>query len=255
MSSKALGAASGLDDLRSSGALKMLFPRCGAERVTGVMVNTAGGVTGGDRLNIAATAGADSRLTLTSQAAERIYRAQPGEVGQISTRLQLHDGARLDWLPQETILFDRSALNRSLQIDMAGDATALIVEPLVFGRAAMGETVSDAALHDRIHLRRDGKLIFADTLHLSGDVQAHLTRPAVAAGAGAMAGILFAGPQAETHLAPLRALMPPTGGVSLIRPGLLFARLLAPDSFVLRQTLVPVLTRLNGGALPRTWML
>ncbi len=244
-----------LADLKSQGCLKTLFPRGTRDRLTGVFVNTAGGITGGDRLAFEATAQEGSRLCLTTQAAERIYRAQPGQVGRVRNRLTVAPGARLDWLPQETILFDHGALDRSLGVDMAPDARLLASESLVLGRGAMGERLTQTHLADHFRIRRGGELVFADTLRLSTDTLPRLTGPAMLGQATALASVLFIAPEAEAHLPALRALMPDTGGVSLIRPGVLFARILASDSFVLRQSLIPVLTHLNGAPLPRTWMI
>ncbi len=257
IAAKPRGDRSALADFRTSGCLKMLFPRSAATELTAIQVNTAGGVTGGDHIALSARAQAGSHLRLSTQAAERIYRAQPGEVGRIDTRLSVEDGARLDWLPQETILFDRAALDRQLRVDLTGSARFLMVEPLILGRAAMGETVRDARLTDHIRVTRDGRPVFADTMRLSGDLVEHMARTATGSGAGAMASVLLATSEAEadSHLAPIRALLPDTAGASVIRPGLLYLRLLAPDGFELRKTLIPVLQRLNGANLPRTWMI
>ncbi|MGR1581040.1 urease accessory protein UreD [Thalassobius sp. S69A] len=255
VSSKARDGGSALSDFRTSGCLKTLFPHGSRDRLTGVFLNTAGGITGGDRLKFRARAGTESHLCLTTQAAERIYRAQPGEIGHVENRLTIAPGARLDWLPQETILFDHGALDRTLTVEMTADSRLLAVESLILGRSAMGETLTNTHLRDRIRIRRDDDLIFADTLRLDSDTLADLPGTAMLNDAGAMASVLFAAPEAEAHLPPLRDLMPDTGGVSLIRPGLLFARILASDGFVLRQSLIPVLTHLNGANLPRTWMI
>lgn len=253
--SKARDGLSVLADLKTQGCLKLLFPRGDSDRLTGVFLNTAGGITGGDVLQFHAGARAGSRLSLTTQAAERIYRAQPNEIGRVTNHLTVEPGARLDWLPQETILFDHGALDRSLSVDMAADARLLAVESLILGRSAMGETLRATTLNDRIRIRRDGQLVFADTLRLTTDMLPDLGGPAMLGQARALASVLFVAPEADSLLPPLRALLPDSAGVSLIRPGVLFARILAPDSFVLRQSLIPVLTRLNGSSLPRTWMI
>lgn len=242
-----------LSDLHQSGSLKLLFPRTGRDAVTAVALNTAGGITGGDRFELSARSGAKGHLVVTTQAAERAYRAQPGQTGAVTTRLALEDGARLDWLPQELIVFEGAALHRTLEIAMTDNATLLAVEPVVFGRAAMGETLRAARLRDRITLRRGGEVIFADRTALEGDIDAHLRSHAIGAGAGAMASVIYAAPDAERFLAPARALMPATGGVSLIRDGLLFARLLAADGFELRRALLPLITCLSPEPIPRTW--
>lgn len=255
LSSKRQADKSALDTLRQSGAYRALFPRSGDRALTSVFVNTAGGLTGGDRMSLSATAGHDSRLTLTSQAAERIYRAQSGTIARVTTDLTIETNARLDWLPQETILFDRSALKRRLNVTMAAGATFLAVEPVVFGRIAMGETLQDSLFHDDLRITRNEELIFADAIRLSGDVESQLAATAVANGARALAIVIYVAPDAEARLPALRALMPGTGGASLIRPDVLFARFLAPDSYLLRRDLIPVLELLHDGPLPKTWTL
>ncbi len=240
--------------LRQSGSLKLVFPRAETD-LQAVLVNTAGGITGGDRFDVDLHAGPGARLTVTTQAAERAYRAQPMSTGRLDTRLTIGVGARLCWLPQETLLFEGSTLRRTLEVDMAEDATFLMVEPLVFGRAAMGEILRDARLTDAITVRVGGRPAYLDRLTLSGDVTAHLSRPTIAGGAGALATLLYVGAEAEAHLGPVRAMLEETAGASLIGPDLLAVRMLAPDSFDLRRSLIPVLTRLGGQALPRAWMI
>ncbi len=253
------GGASVLGDLRHSGCLKALFPRGGADRLDAVLINTSGGITGGDQLSITARVGRNSRLSLTTQAAERIYRTAGEAPGRVTTTIQVEDGGRLDWLPQETILYDRSALDRRLQVELAGTARCLLVETLVFGRLAMGEDVNGISLSDRIEIRRDGIPLFIDRTRLRGDATAHLARRATGGGAVAVATVLYASAPDCTgvpdRLAALRQMLPDTAGVSLVRPGLLMLRLAAPDSFLLRRMLLPALCLLNEAPLPRTWMI
>lgn len=244
-----------LAELHHAGSLRAVFPRGQGAAMPVVLTNTAGGVTGGDRFTIRATAGPGAALTLTTQAAERAYRAQPGQIGRINTRLTVDPGARLNWLPQETLLYAGCALDRRLTVDLAPGASALVVEPLLFGRLAMGETLTSGSLCDRIELRREGRLLFLDAITLDGDIAAHLGRPATAGGASALATLLFADAAAEAHLDPVRALLPATGGASLVAPDLLVVRLLAEDGFALRQTLCPLIERLSGTDLPRPWKL
>ncbi|CUH65042.1 Urease accessory protein UreD [Thalassovita autumnalis] len=241
--------------LKTSGCMKLLFPQVQEVAMTAVTLNTAGGITGGDQLKLNVFVGEAAHLRLTTQAAERVYRAHPGEVGSVNTQLQIAAGARLDWLPQETILFDHGALNRRLTIDMAGDARLLLVEPLVFGRAAMGEVITQITLRDHLRVHRDGTLIFADTLRFDGDLHQQMQRMALGGAAGAMASALLASTEAECEalLPQLRAMLPDNAGVSLLRPDLLFLRAVATDSFDLRRVLIPALTLMNGAALPRTW--
>lgn len=254
-STKQSHAKTVLDGLRQAGSSKLLFPRVSGDGLEAVILNTAGGVTGGDRFSTSVHVGQGGRVKVTTQACERIYRAQPDQVGQVRSHLRVDRGARLDWVPQETILFDGCALDRRLQIDLARDAALLMVEPMIFGRAAMGEALNDIRLRDRIEIRRDGAPIYLDAMRVTGDAKAHFAQPHIAAGAGAMAALVYVNHDAEAHLDPIRALLPETAGASLLQSDVLVLRLLAADSFVLRQTLVPVLNRLSGGALPRCWMI
>lgn len=248
-------ARSELRGLRQSGSLKLLFPRCDRGPLQAVLVNTAGGVTGGDCFELRAEAQKDTALTLTTQAAERAYRAAGPQRGRIETRLSVAKGAQLNWLPQETILFDGCALDRRLRADLADGAGLLLVETLVFGRAAMGERVTAARFSDRIELRRAGRLLHLDAMRFDGDVAGLLDRPGIAGGAGAVSSVVLVRPDAAGHLDPIRAALPDTGGASLVGDDMLLIRLLATDGFELRQTLVPILNRLTKNSLPRPWMI
>lgn len=254
LSAKNTPRGTALADLRQSGALKALFPRPNSAALQAIMINTAGGITGGDDFSLTASAGENTHLSLTTQAAERVYRAQPDQVAAVNNRLFVSAGARLDWLPQETILFEASALKRRMQVELDKDASLLLVEPLVFGRAAMGETLNSAYFSDRIDISRQGQPLFLDAMTLHGNVTGHLAASQIAANAGAMALIVYIAADAEAQLAPLRALLPEAAGASLIEPNLLVARILATDSFDLRQSLVPALQRLTNDTLPRSWM-
>ncbi|WP_417475467.1 urease accessory protein UreD [Leisingera sp.] len=255
LGSKRLRQRSVLDGLRQSGSFKCLFPRTTSDALEAVLLNTAGGITGGDAFDLAAQAGAGTTLTLTTQACERAYQAQPGPYGQVRNQLAIGPGARLNWLPQETILFEGSALDRQLRADLAEDASLLLVEPMVFGRAAMGERLNRIRLRDRIEIRRAGRSVFLDAMRFAGDLSAHLARPHVANGAGAMALIVFAAASAEAQLDPVRRMLTDSAGASLLDPDLLVIRILAADSFELRRAMLPVLRRLNPDPLPRCWMI
>ena len=254
LSSMARDGGSHIRDLFQTGALRLVFPH-GRTEVEAVLVNTSGGITGGDRFDIQARAETGSELTLTTQAAERAYRALPGQTGRLTTALQVDDGAFLKWLPQETIIFEGSSLQRKLSVDLAPTARFLMVEPLVFGRTAMGESLRDARLWDRIVLRRDGAPLYLDGLNLGPDMQAQLNRPAVANGGHAMVSLVYVSPDAQGHLAEVRKQLPETGGASLLHKDVLVVRLVAEDGFDLRKSLVPILNRLTADTLPRTWWL
>jgi urease accessory protein len=249
------GGITRIKDLRNAGSTKLVFPKRADRHLEAILVNTAGGITGGDRFELDVKLERGGALTLTTQAAERAYRAQFGEVGHITTQLDIAEGATLKWLPQEMILFDQSALRRRLRVSLAAKARFLMVEPLVFGRAAMGETLRNVMFSDRIQITRDGMPVFQDGIELWGDATQHLSRAAIADGAGAMANVVMVAPGINAHLEPVRAALPSTAGASILDEGILAVRLLAQDSFEMRRSLIPVLEYLSQTALPRSWSL
>ncbi|PYE84088.1 urease accessory protein UreD [Pseudoroseicyclus aestuarii] len=249
------GGISRLADLRQEGSLKLLLPRRSGAAVEAVLLYTAGGLTGGDAMEVAALAEAEAQLVLTTQAAERAYRARPGPPARVRAHLTASEGARLHWLPQETLLYDGASLDRRLEVDLAAGASALLCEPLILGRTAMGEVVRQAALSDRWTLRREGRLLYHDVLRLTGDVAATFDRAAVGGGARALAQVALAAPGAGARAAEIRAMLPDAAGASAPDPDLLLIRLLAIDGFALRAALIPLLERLSGAPLPKVWRL
>jgi urease accessory protein len=248
------GARVRLADLAQSGCGRLLFPTVAkAAALEAVVVNTAGGLTGGDRFEIAALAEAGASLVLTTQACEKIYRSSGGEAV-VSTRLTLEAGSHLAFLPQETILFDRSRLARMLQVDMAATATLVLVEAVLIGRRAAGETIRETSFRDSWRIRRDGRLVFAEEMRLGVDLAEALGGRATLAGAAGFATVLVVAPDAEDRLAELR-------GVTINEAvecgfssfdGLCLGRLVAQDGASLRAGLALVLQAL-GGAVPRVW--
>ena len=199
-------AAIRLDRLYQQGCARALLPNTHGPVPEAVLINTSGGVTGGDRLAWRLTAGAGAALTVTTQAAERIYRAAAG-AARIDTRLAVGPGASLDWLPQETILFDAARLERRLEADLAPDASLIALETIVLGRAAMGERVLTGALSDQWRIRRAGRLVHAEALLAEGDLARAVAGPATLAGARAFATLVLAAPGAEARLDAARGLL------------------------------------------------
>jgi urease accessory protein len=244
-----------LEGLRQAGCLKARFPRpelAGWSSV--VTLNTSGGIAGGDRLDSVFTVRTGARATIAAQAAERFYRVtRGGPPAQARTRIAVADGAAVEWLPQETILFDHCALDRRLHVELAADAWFLGVESLVFGRAAMGESVEYASVHDVIQVRRAGRLLLHDAIRLDGEVAATLQRPAVAGGARAVATLVHIASNAESALEAVRDASPHCGVSAW--DGILIARILAADGASLRPAVVAALRALRTDRpLPRVWL-
>jgi urease accessory protein len=224
-----------------------------------VLINTGGGMAGGDRAAIQFVVGAGAEVLFTTQSAEKIYRSE-GETSQIEARVEIGPAARLEWLPQETILFEGARFSRRLEVELAADASLFLVEAIIFGRIAMGEHNIDAYLRDSWRIRREGRLLFAEELRLD-HAGAVLDRLAVGGGARAIATILFMAPGAQAHLDNIRATLDSVcdpgearleaGATAL--DGLVLARLASPSPARLRDALVEVMMALRGRAAPRVW--
>jgi urease accessory protein len=243
------------DDIAESGPLRVRFPRIREDRLEAILINTAGGIVGGDRLEFSIETREDAALTMTSQAAEKIYRSS-GLTSRISVSLKAERGSELFWLPQETILFDRARVEREIEADVASDAKLAICEAVVFGRDAMGEKVERGRLRDRWRVRRDGKLIFADALILDGDIKSVLSRAATMNGWIAMATMVCVAADAGEKLDAVRDALTDEGieaGASAF-DGILVARILAQDSIALRAGVLSALEA-AGTPPPRAYSL
>lgn len=240
--------------VHEAGMLRVRFPN-GERRdvLEAVMVNTAGGLAGGDRAAIELKAAAQAQVLVTTAAAEKVYRSL-GPDTQISVTLEAGPGAAITWLPQETILFDRMRLRRNIDVALAGDARLLMLEAIVFGRSAMGESVLSGSLFDRWRVRVDGTLVFAEGVRLDGAVANRLAQRAVA-GDGLAIATLLKIPGDDEAVGAVRALQSAfSGEVGLSAwNGLMVARLVAPTSAALRHDLVRLLSAL-GAPLPRLWL-
>ena len=244
-----------LKDLRQQGSYRAIFPRPPQGTMEAVIINTAGGITGGDEFATQITANDHAKISVTTQAAERIYRSPDFTLGSMQTLLCTKPNARLYWLPQETILFEGSRLYRRLEAEVAEDSKFLMVEPLIFGREASGETLKSCHLDDSVCITTGKKLIYIDRIKLSGDITSILKRPAVANGGRAMASIVLVDPRAKETLAGINALLPSSAGASLLADNILVVRLLCADSFALRNALLPILKHLTHNAIPKNWRL
>lgn len=249
-----------LSQLAQMGAAKAMLPRVHSADPELVFLNTAGGLTAGDRLEYEITLGAGTRASAVTQTAERAYRSLPDlPPARLDVSITVGAGGHLSWLPQETILFDHASLDRRTQINLAEDASCLACETVVLGRAAMGETVSDLSFRDWREIRRAGKPIYLDPLTLSGrdlDLAAH---PAVLGGARAMSSLIYCAPEAEDRLDPLRQLLESAGAdievAASAWDGRLVLRAMAGDAAPLRHMLGAAIQYLSGAALPRVWQM
>ena len=255
LSLKRRGKLTVIDRLFQSGCLKARFAGTDASRASdAVLINTAGGLTGGDALNVDIRWGAGTHGTITSQAAEKVYRSMAG-TARVTTTLEIEAGASAEWLPQETILFDRAALERDIAVRLSGDAAFLGLEMVVLGRRAMGESVAEGQWRDAWRIWRDGRLLYADALELRGTIASTLRQTAVARGAIAFATLLRIGPDSLTLRDAVRSALGEAEGCGASSwSGLLVVRFAAGDAAALRRRILQALAILRGDrAPPSVW--
>jgi len=250
--------ATRLATLYQDGCAKIRLPHTHSPALEAVLINTAGGLTGDDRMQWSAEVAAYGRLVLTTQACERIYRSVGGPAT-VTTRLAVGPDAHLDWLPQETILFAASQLDRRIEIDLAEGASLTAIEAILLGRDAMGEVALDARLRDNWRIRRNGRLIHAEATRLDG-TSVERDGLSLLGGRRALATIVHVAPSPDrcaATLARLRTLLPADSRIAASANGeRLVIRALAQTGLALRRLIVPILAELSGaGALPRLWQL
>lgn len=245
-----------LDKLYQQGSAKLRFPKTYDEHTQAVLINTAGGLTGGDRLEWNIELGENTRAVATTQACEKILAASDG-IASVTTQIKVGSGADFHWLPQETILFNNSALKRTLCVELARNARFIGLEACMLGRQAMGETVNSCYFHDRWRISRVGKLLFADDLKLEGDIREIETATALLDNNKAWATILYAGTEEVDQLCGFvdklrQAAEGKTCGISAFENKLVI-RAASRDLYELRKLVGPLLSILRGCELPRIW--
>jgi urease accessory protein len=246
---RASGAVTRRARVREDGPLRVRCPGPISDELEAVIVNTGGGVAGGDRLRLDVTVEPGARLVVTTAAAEKVYRTLEA-AATIDVKLSVGAAASLAWMPQEMIVFDRARLKRAIDIDLAADARLLLAEAIVFGRSGMGEAVHDGFLFDRWRLRRGGRLIHAEAMRLDGAVANKLAQSAVAKGGIALATVLIVPGEEAAGVRALGNRLRGEAGASTWN-GLTVVRLCAPDGAALRHDLLAVLAVLRGAPLPR----
>jgi len=255
------GGGTRIKDLFQRSPIRIMFPGSGVGTLEeAVLINTAGGIAGGDRLEYGITALANASIAVTSQAAEKVYRALD-EPSRITTKLSAHGLAKLAWLPQETIVFNRASINRQTEIEISSGSELLALEWLVLGRAAHGEEVVSGCIIDSWRVKRDGRLVWADTFRATDDMFSHLHRTALLSDCKAIGTLIYFGPQVDARLEGLREMTLRSGcqcaatlvaGLVIVR----FAARLSSDlRWAVRGALQQFSRELGGGPfrVPRMW--
>lgn len=243
-----------LDEFYQEGCAKIRLPETFSPDMEAILINTSGGLTGGDVIEWSVAAAASTRLTVTTQANEKIYRAA-ADTASVTTRIAVGRDAAVHWLPQETILFDQSSLTRRLDVELHDTSSEFIaVEAVLLGRKAMGETLNSGFFRDRWRVRRGDDLVHAEDMCLRDDIGTLSSQRATLGGHVAYATVLYVGPRAEALLPRLRERLGESMAGASQWQGKLVLRLLAPGGYDLRKLLVPAIGVLrNGATVPKVW--
>jgi len=237
--------------VHEAGSLRVRFPNASRDLMEAVLINTAGGMTGGDDFSIRISLGPGAQLIAGTAAAEKIYRST-GADATIALEIDAAAGSQCIWLPQETILFDQARLSRRIDVSLAADARLVMAEAVIFGRTAMREIVQEGRLMDRWRIRQEGRLCFAESVRLEGAIARKLATPAIAAGGVAVATVLAVPGDEDMVTAARAAEFAGEAGISTWN-GITVARLCAPTGAALRHDLAALLPALRA-PLPRLWL-
>ncbi len=248
------GGRTRLVTLQQSGSAKAMLPRVSGPVPEVVFLNTSGGLTGGDRLTYGLRVGDGARVCATTQTAERGYSSL-GAAAEVNVNATIGAQGRLDWLPQETLLYEDTILVRRTVFDLSGNAECLIAESIVLGRQAMGEVPKRASLSDHRMVRRAGRPVWAETLAFDARVLAASGTPAMLDGTRAMAVVVLIAAAAADAVSAVRSVLgePDCEAAASGWDGKCVVRLLARDGWPLKRQLARVLAVLTGKPLPRVW--
>lgn len=244
-----------LVDLYQSGCAKLMLPKTYGDMTEAVLLNTAGGITGGDRLDIDLTAKSSS-LSVTTQTAERLYRSST-EPAKVDVKLQAESAATLHWLPQETIIFDGAELDRTICLDMSADSRCLLAETLILGREAMGEEVGSCHFTDNWRLYRDGQLFHAEAVRLTNRITEIMAAPAGGNAARLLSTILYAGCDAQLMAKAVKPAVENSNSICAVScwEDRLVIRLIGSHAPTARLDIHTILCVLRGQPMPRVWQI
>jgi urease accessory protein len=234
---------------------KALYPE-GAAVCHAIIVHPPGGIAGGDQLAIEVEAGSGAHAFLTTPGAAKWYRTK-GLPARQHVRIVAGQGAAVEWLPQETIIFNEAEAGMEHEVELAPDACYIGSEILCFGRRAAGERFASGILRQRTRIRRGGRLVWWEEGVLAGG-GAMMTSPLGLAGCSVCATLVAIGrPVPAALLAQLRAIDP---DLAVTQSKVAFsARMLCDDSEAARAALARVWHLLRphllgcAAATPRIW--
>lgn len=242
-----------LKDLYQSGSAKFRFPHCDDNCFEAVMINSAGGSTGGDHLDWSIKIDQNAQATITSQAYEKIYRSNNNDPAYINIHLDIAQNASLLWLPQETIFYNQASLNRNIEVNITSTSKILMVETIIFGRKLMKEEVTSGYFNDRWIIKRDDKIYHAESTHLNDNFLYQMKQTIGFNQNCVISTIIFINPDCHLYEDKANEIIDKQGAISTWN-GKLIARLIDNDPYMLRKKIIALIKLFsNGNGVPKIW--
>lgn len=237
---------------------KPLYPE-GEAVCHGILIHPPAGIAGGDRLSVEVDVGAGAHALLTTPGAGKWFRSA-GARSRLTQRIRVEAGGVCEWLPQESIVYDRALGDLVSEVDLAAGAVYLGMEMLCLGRTGSGERFRAGELSVATRIRREGRALWLERGRLSGGSPL-LASPAGLAGQPVTGTLLAAAPGLSTALLAACREERPTAGEAAVTllPGLLVARYLGPACEPGRAWMLAIWRRLRPALagrpaiVPRIW--
>ena len=224
-----------------------------------IVVHPPAGVAGGDRLLIEASVGERAHALLTTPGAGKWYRS-PGAWASQRVQLDVATGARLEWLPQETIVYDGARAHFSWSAALAADARLVAWDLFCLGRTGSGERFARGACRIESRLQRDGRVAWIERASFEADALV-MRSAAGLADAPVFGTLVFAAPHIDdAWLEGARAGSPTSGeGAATRLPGVLLVRYRGASTEAARKYFTAIWRRLRPAVMgcdaaePRIW--
>ena len=238
-----------------SGSAKVFYPKSSQKIKELVLVNTAGGLTSGDNFFYNIDIINKSKIFVTTQTAERVYKGI-NENAEIKVTLLVDNTSDLFWIPQELILFNNCNLNRKIEVNLKSNSNFLLAESTIFGRTAMGEILEKGFFKDNWKIYLNKKLIHAEALSLTGIIKDKLSSIACTDNGVAICNIFISG----KHFLSKEDLLTKTLKNSEIILSShskwndkMLIRIVSKDAYELKLTKKKLILCLSDKNLPRVW--
>ena len=248
------GSENRIGKLYQEGSSRLFFPENFSKTKECVVINTAGGITGGDKFESSIEATEGSSIVVTTQASEKVYKSSHGSA-EVETTFFASKNSKLLWLPQDTILFSESDLSRKIIIRIEDTSELLAFDQIVLGRSAMGENIQESNFHDMWTIYNGDRLIYFDQSGWKNTVPLNC---AGLKGIKSYASFYYVGSKTKFYEEKLKRMKQVYKNVYLgtsLRNGCLLARMFGSDAKSIKDRVINLLREIWQLDTPNVWKL